>query len=432
MSGELDGYWPSPWPCEDGGPNRRQTPAPSAHFSLAARRRVTNRQVFGANMVVLRDPDEVYLQGNTLGGPDTTSWVERIDPMTLEPLERSPDLSGGPFWAGGVAAHRNGHLYVTYGRWCHKLHAVSLEPVESIELPRPRPYNSLLVLPDGHLVMKDFCGGTGVHAIADDSRGSELIVLDPDTLALVDRFELPEGSIARISADGIDASPDASIYVVGDQGVHTLRWDAGAQRLSPNGTPRQYVRHEGQTFGWDAVIVDGSAWLLDNGEGTATFGPSFRGKGVSPAPLHLVRIDLLHPTAEPTLTEVCGEPNGIVANPPAVDPIRRIAVGYDSSNGVVAAFRYPADPSQPLEPLWRRDQHHGGHMLIDSGAGTLLTYDFDHERGTDQVVTLDLETGDVIDRSDTGSVVQTVLFPAPGWHDDFYAVSFTTISRFHA
>jgi hypothetical protein len=48
----------------------------------------------------------------------------------------------------------------------------------------------------------------------------------------------------------------------------------------------------GQTFGWDAVIEDGFAWFLDNGDGTRGFGPSFRGKGVSTAPLHLVRVPL--------------------------------------------------------------------------------------------------------------------------------------------
>ena len=79
------------------------------------------------------------------------------------------------------------------------------------------------------------------------------------------------------------------------------------------------------------------------GQRAATPGRS-AGQGISPAPLHLVRVDL-DDRARSTLTEICGLPNGIVANPPAVDETRRIAVGYDSGNGVLAAFDIAADGS---------------------------------------------------------------------------------------
>ena len=48
-----------------------------------------------STMVVLRDPGEVYLLRHTMG-LDTVSWVEQIDPETLEPVRRSPDLAAGP------------------------------------------------------------------------------------------------------------------------------------------------------------------------------------------------------------------------------------------------------------------------------------------------------------------------------------------------
>jgi hypothetical protein len=65
-------------------------------------------------MIVLRDPGEVYAMGCRLDA-DSTSWLERIDGESLEMVRRSPDLAGGPFWPGGVAAHANGDLYVTFG-----------------------------------------------------------------------------------------------------------------------------------------------------------------------------------------------------------------------------------------------------------------------------------------------------------------------------
>jgi hypothetical protein len=40
-----------------------------------------------------------------------------------------------------------------------------------------------------------------------------------------------------------------------------------------------------------------------------------------------------------------------------------------------------------------------------------------------------VETGEERARVPTGSPVQSVLFPAVGWHDDLYCCSFTTLTR---
>ena len=42
---------------------------------------------------------------------------------------------------------------------------------------------------------------------------------------------------------------------------------------------------------------------------------------------------------------------------------------------------------------------------------------------------LDILTGDELARADTGSPVQSVLFPAAGFGNDFYLCTFTTITR---
>ncbi len=74
-------------------------------------------------------------------------------------------------------------------------------------------------------------------------------------------------------------------------------------------------------------------------------------------------------------------------------------------------------------------QHHGGHLLLVPESGALVTGDFDAGRGVDQVVVVDIETGDELARADTGSPVQSVLFPAAGFEDDFYLCTFTTFTR---
>jgi hypothetical protein len=412
------GYWPSRWPGEDGGPRRTEVPRSGTGLGIRPGEQlaVTTREAVVATMVVLRDPGEAYLLRHT-GGPDAISWVERIDPETLEPVARSADLPGGRTWPGGVAAHANGSLYAAFGRHVHRLSA-DLQTVVTRELPRDRPYNSFVILPDGHLALKDFGGALPPGVGETDDETCELLVLEPEALATVASVTIPEPSIARLSADGDD------VYVVGTQQLWRARWDGHDLTLDADFRPR-YRTIDGQTYGWDAVLAGGAAWFLDNGEGTEGYAGTFAGRGVSPAPLHLVRVDLT--TGAVSLTEICGAPTGIVANPPAVDVDRGIAVGYDSANGVLAAFDVAADGS--TTPRWTRTQFHGCHPLLYPDTGELVTNDHDGERMMDQVVVLDIETGDEKARVDTGSPLQSVVFPAPGFGRDLYYVAFPVVSR---
>jgi hypothetical protein len=358
-------------------------------------------------MIVLRDPGEVYAMGCRLDA-DSTSWLERIDGESLEMIRRSPDLAGGPFWPGGAAVHANADLYVTFGRWCHRLDP-ECQPVVSAELPHPRPYNSLVILPDGHLVMKDLGGGVGAQALPPDEE-CEVIILEPERLEIVERHRLGEGSIARLSLHvPLDGVPE--VVVVGDRRLVRLAWD-GSSLTRREPAPR-YLNADGQGFGWDAVVAAGAAWFLDDGEGTERFRGHFRGQGVATAPLRLWRVDLTDSSL--SSVEVCGRPGGIIANPPLVDEARGIAVAYDSGNGVLGGWaldeggRFTAD-----EPVWRHDQNQAGHQMLFADTGELVSFDFDLERGIDVAVVRDVATGDELHRVDTGSPVQHLVFPAVG------------------
>ena len=378
---------------------------------------VTSREAVAATMLVLRDPGEVFALRHT-AGPDAISWVERIDPVTLETTARSADLAGGPTWPGGLAAHADGSLYVVFGAHAHRLDT-DLRVIASAPLPRPKPYNSFVVLSDGHLVTKDFGGVLPGHdPAAHVYEPTELLVLEPATLAIVSRLTLPEASIARLSADG------ATVYVVGTSHLYRVHWDGRALTLDDEFTAR-YRTVDGQTYGWDCVIALDAVWFLDNGFGSERYAGTFRGQGVNEAPLHLVRVDLA--TSAVTLTEICGRPNGVVANPPLVDEGRRIVVGFDSGNGVIAAFDVVGDGA--LTPRWQREQNHACHMLLFPDSGELVTTDHDLERMVDDVVVLDIETGAERVRVPSGSPIQSVVFPAAGWSNDVYYCSFAAIAR---
>ncbi len=420
-SNSLSGYWPSPWPGEDGGPTRRQTapgdgtvPGPAFEPGRVA---VTSREAVAATMVILRAPGEVFVLRHT-AGPDAIAWVERIDAATLETVARSVDLAGGPTWPGGMAAHANGSLYVVFGEHAHRLDS-DLHVLVTVRLPRHKPYNSFVILPDGCLVTKDFggvLGGEDPAGHVDDP--TELVVLEPATLEIVGRATLGEASIARLSADG------DTVYVVGTSHLYRVRWDGTALTIDDDFVAT-YRTIDGQTYGWDCVLALGAAWFLDNGFGAERYVGTFRGQGVNVAPLHLVRVDLA--TAAVTLTEICGRPNGVVANPPVIDEARRIVVGYDSGNGVLAAFDIAPDGS--TTPRWCREQNHASHLVLFADTGELVTGDHDATRMVDEIVVLDVTTGEERLRVESGSPLQSVLFPAPGWNRDVYYCSFAAIAR---
>lgn len=407
---QPSGYWPSPWPGEDAGPSRRQAPhgvrgwglSPGAELEVVAR-----QDVVAATMPVVREPGELFLLRHTVGA-DTVAWVERIDPRTLATVARSVDLTAGPSWPGGLAAHADGGLLVVYGRWAHRLDP-DLSVVASRELPVDRAYNSFVVLADGTVVTKDLSRG---------SEASTFSLLDPLTLA--DRgapVSLGEPSVARLSADGL---------VVHAQGTETaLRfvWDPDRGELSADpGWSSPYRTAPDQSFGWDAVMDGGQVLFMDNGDHTYQQAMAMAGQGVAAGPVHLVRVPASG--GEPELVEISGRPHGTQTNLPLLDPERGIAVGYDSGNGVLAAF--DLGPSG-LVLRWRRELGTSMHLVRFPDTGELVVND--RHDGEEDVVVLDLETGDERARAATGSPVQSVVFPAVDHDATLWYCSFTTLAR---
>jgi hypothetical protein len=413
----MSEYWKSSWSGEDGGPRRLQRARNAVIPTISADSQldVTSRDAPALTMAIVGPNDELFLQ-RIMPGPAAISWVEKIDPITLEVIAQSEQLAGGPLWPGGLAAHANGSLYVVFGNHAHRLSA-DLQVIVSVELPRLRPYNSFVILPSGHLATKDFSGALPGQPNGTPMEPTELLILDPQDLRIVARLELAEPSIARLSADGND------IYVVGDYSLIRVFWRNETLIVDTTFNAR-YRTLEGQTFGWDAVITDEDAWFLDNGEGTQLFMGSFRGVGISSAPLHLVRVN--KKTAQVTLTEICGLPDGIIANPPVVDTQRQIVVGFDSGNGVISGFDYDEDS---VTPRWSRQQNHACHMLLSPEAGQIVTADHRPDLGCEQVVILDITTGDEVARVSTTSPIQSAVFPAIGPNGDIYWCSMFTITR---
>jgi hypothetical protein len=447
LAGELSPLWPSPWPAEDGGPRRTQTPLGPGPAGLAIAAGETLklaalRDSYATTMIVLRERGEAFALRHTIGlrprRDPSSCWVERIHPNTLQPLGRSPTLAGGAFWPGGMLAHANGSLHVVHGRYCHRL-SPELEPLVTRRLPQPRPYNSLVALADGTLAMKDLDESLRERA--------RLTLLDPETLEpRTNEIRLPEASIARLSAD------EDMLYVVGVSTVWRYSWDGTHLRRDQHW--QVPYNRSSLGYGWDPVIAGGQLWLLDNGahDYTTTMLGAARAEG----PVHLIRVSL-DDSCDRESVEVSGLPRGTVTNPPLYDERRRIAIGYDSGNGVVQAFRFGED--RRLRPLWRRELNHAAHMILYPDTGELVLGDYHGpqlartrlfraaagrssrpagiarvrralgKHGGDDVVVVDIETGDERARARVPSMFQSVLFPSAGFGRDIYWCTFSTIAR---
>jgi hypothetical protein len=241
------------------------------------------------------------------------------------------------------------------------------------------------------------------------------------------------------------------VYVIGARAAWRYHWD-GARLVQDDGWDAVYHGGSRHSYGWDPVIAGGHLWLMDNGD--HDYQTTMRGAGRSTGPVRLIRISLCDSTQREAV-EVSGLPHGAVTNPPLYDPRRRIAVAYDSGNGVVTAFR----SGTRLEPIWQRDLAHAAHMIEFPDTGELVLHDFRGpainrtaparalarhwaaparsatvrralaRRSGDDVVVLDIQTGEERARARVPSMFQSVLFPAPGFGRDLYWCTFSALAR---
>ena len=410
------GYFDSPWPGEDGGPQRLQIPRgiPGLDIQPGERLASHSRRLTSGNMVVLREPGEVYIMivamfRNRLLKLPAHAHIERIDPVTLKTIARSPTLRAGGYWPGGFAVHRNGDLYVTYGSYCHRL-SPDCQLIRSYRLPKSEAYNSLVILDNGLLVMKQIS----------DTNNAVLTILDPETLAPVcESTEAPEPSISRLSAKG------NTVYVTGTRSIFRYHWndESGKAELDEEWL-FDYIQGSQQSYGWDPVISDNDAWFMDNGR--HNYRVSMINAGVTPTPLNAIRVSL-HNTASNTIAPVTGIAGGSITNPPLYCSQRKILVAYDSANSVICGFKHN-EASGALSRIWEKTTFCcGGHMIYYQDTGEIVTNDY--KRFSDSAVVLEIESGAEKGRAGLSSFSQGVVFSSPGWERDFYYLTFNSISR---
>ena len=426
------GYWPSPWPVECGG-NRRQKARAGRLDAASGTAEAVFRNTGRWNvMTIEREPGEWFLGGTmpAFTGPPPYGWLERIHPQTLEAMAFSGPLPcGDHVWCGAILAHANGSIYSVNGSFLHKL-SPTCEVEAEIRLPVDRAHNGLLALSDGSLITKDLrLEGQG---------GTTLTRLDAKTLELMEApLELPEGSMGRIAADRLPGGD--AVYVPGAE--HLWRIDVGKKMQVVEGWRPRY-RDARSEFGlaWDSCLSGGAAWLMDCGDiqsvrAIFSVGPNGRFKDSPggllgwrrPAPWtgaqRLLRVHLESGSVE-TLTPFGNEGGGIIAPPVHVPELDR-AVCWDSLRGGLAGVDTSAGG---LSVAWTLPIRPSMQPVVFPESGELVINDFT-ESGSDDLVVVDLESGELIDRVYTGSRIANGMFLSPGGERDIFYCSTLGLAR---
>ena len=430
-TGPLPGYFPSPWPVECGG-NRRQKAATGGLNARGSEARVICRSDDRWHvMAIRRAPGEIYVGGTMPAwhGPEPFGWLQKLDPETLAPLALSPELpAGGHVWCGAIAAHANGDIYEVNGCYMHRLDP-ECQVVTEQRLPVDQAHNGMLILGDGSIVTKDLrLAGQGPSTITRLAADGLEVMGEP--------LRLPEGSMGRIASDlTIDGE---FIYIPGIEHVWRIRVDGDGMAVDENWRP-QYREEPGpQGLSWDGCISSDALWLMDNGDidslraiygvhPNGRFdGPEHRLSWRRPAPWdgpqRLLKVSLDSGDIQPIAP--FGTPGGGIIAPPVYVPEHKMCIAWDSINGGLAGV---SDADGSLKVAWTVDARPSMQPVVFPETGELVINDF--RPGDDQLIVVDIPTGQVIDRVSTGSHVANGMFLTPGGERDIYYCSTYAVVR---
>jgi len=245
--------------------------------------------------------------------------------------------------------------------------------------------------------------------------------------------------MGRIAADLRDDGVER-VYVPGTEHIFRL-WVDGDQLRIDTWHPR--YRWAGGPYGlaWDSCLSAGSCWIMDCGDIDSvrrihTTEPNGRfaeppGRLLSwrrPAPWsgaqRLLRISV-DDADDISSIEPFGAPGGGIIAPPVHLAGRHRAIAWDSINGGLAGI----DTSgTELATIWQLSVRPSMQPAVFPDTGELVINDFT-DAGDDDLVVVDVETGELLDRVATGCRVANGMFLTPGGDRDVFYCSTTTVSH---
>lgn len=421
------GYHDAPWPIDGGSGNRSGLGIggglslnPTDHL-VGSRRVIEGRPL----MFVQREPGQLFLLGS--GDQDPAAWVEAIDPVTLEPIARSANLAGDLLHGSSLVAHRNGDLYLAAGSALHRLGSdcqvkASVDPGGGTAFSNPMGHN-LLVLDDGALAAMTVNGdGIGVVTVYDT---------DLQSIAIV---ETPEPPVAGLAAVG------NAIYFCGPTRLFRLLWNGRGLDLDTGWQPL----HGGIPHGSDngpmvgPIVANGRAWVANNAFPPTATDPATLAdpaKAVTEPPpwtqpIKVVGVATDDPADTAVITPTDVTEGWVMSAPLAYD---NLVLAWDTGNTGLAAFELPTDADRRPVMIWYQPFRPSIPPLLYPDSGELVINDFrllDNGDTSDDLVVLDVRTGQMKARVPTGSPFMSSGRLCPGWGRDVYYCSRQSLVRF--
>ena len=123
--------------------------------------------------------------------------------------------------------------------------------------------------------------------------------------------------------------------------------------------------------------------------------------------------------------EPFGVGGGGVIAPPVHVPEFNMAIAWDSINGGLAGVN---TSGVEMEVMWHLDVRASMQPVVFPESGELVINDFTAD-GSDDLVVVDVASGALIDRVDTGSRIANGMFLTAGGNRDVYYCTTTTLAR---
>ena len=245
-------------------------------------------------------------------------------------------------------------------------------------------------------------------------------MLEPDALEIVARCELPEPSIARLSADGDD------VYVVGDATLFRVAVGRRARSRSTTASAAlPHARRPDLRLGRGARARRGVVPRQRRGQRAL--------RGHVPRPGHLG--GAAAPRARrPRDRRGARSPRSAGSRTGSSRTRRSSTRRGASSSATTAATACSPRSTSPTDgthvaALARASRTTRAIRCCSPTPASSSPTTTTATAWPTQIVVLDIETGDERVRVDAGSPVQSVVFPAPGFDRDLYYCSFPCVSR---
>lgn len=138
----------------------------------------------------------------------------------------------------------------------------------------------------------------------------------------------------------------------------------------------------------------------------------------------LLRVGLEDPT-DVLAIEPFGTPGGGIIAPPVHVPESQMAIAWDSINGGLAGI---STAEGALEVAWQLDVRPSMQPVVFPESGELVINDFTAD-GSDDVIVVDITSGELVDRVPTGSRIANGMFLTAGGARDVFYCSTLFLSR---